>query len=84
MSVQSDGAGVRTEFTFGVFGGDSALDGDSTWLNVFLFEVDFFEGGSAGDADLGLDDVDAGDFFGDGVFHLCCVWGVRERSGMET
>ena len=36
-------------------------------LNVFLVVAQFLTGG---DADLLLDDVDPGDFFGDGVFDL--------------
>jgi hypothetical protein len=44
----------------GVLGVDAALDGMAAQFDIALAEPELFAGG---DADLGLDDVDAGDQF---------------------
>ena len=57
----------------GIFGGDTALDGVAPSGDVRLtLNVDFvgIEGIAFGDEDLSLDNIDAGDQLGDGMFHL--------------
>eukprot|EP00962_Isochrysis_galbana_P057783 scaffold30340_cov112-Isochrysis_galbana.AAC.1 len=65
VPVYRQGARVRGEVALRVLGGDPALDGDATGRDAVLHEPDVFQGGAGGDAHLGLDQVDAGDFFGD-------------------
>ena len=40
---------------------------------MVLSQAELLEGGASGDLDLGGDDVDAGDFLGDGVLDLAVI-----------
>ncbi len=59
--------GEGAKFRCGVFGVDAALDGVADLRDVFLLEAQLFAGG---DADLFLDQIDAGDLLGDGMLDL--------------
>ena len=78
MSIEGNDPSVGREVPFGIFRGDATLDGDAARFDVLLLQTDFFEGGTTGNADLGLYDVDSRDFFGDGVFNLypCRLYGM--------
>src|SRR5471032_512989 len=65
--VTGDLAEAGQEVVLRVFGVDTKLQRETTVLDVFLFHR---QRQARGDADLLTHDVDAGDFFGDGVFHL--------------
>src|SRR5476651_89195 len=65
--VTGDLAEARQEVVFRVFGVDPELQRETAMLDVFLFHRKRQAGR---DADLLTHNVDAGDFFGDGVFHL--------------
>ena len=70
MGANSHLSGVRSEAIGGVFCGDTALEGKATSGDVVLGEAKLLEGRTCGDLDLGSDDVNAGDLFGDGVLDL--------------
>lgn len=53
-----------------VFGGNTALDSETTSGDAVLGKAKLCEGCTSSDLDLGCDDVDAGDFFGNGVLDL--------------
>ncbi len=65
--VAGDLAEAGQEVVLRVFSVDPELQGETTVLDVFLLDRQWQAGR---DADLLAHDVDAGDFFGDGVFHL--------------
>ena len=72
-AIDIDLAGIGHKVKLGIFGGDTALDGVAPSGDVRLtLNVDFvgIEGIAFGDEDLSLDDIDAGDQLGDGMFHL--------------
>lgn len=69
-SVDFDLARVGLEAGGGVFGGDSALNGKSSSVNVVLGEAELSEGDTCGNLDLSRDNVDARDLFGDCVLDL--------------
>ena len=58
---------------------DAGLDGEAAGRgDRGLVEADIGERFAAGDAELGLDKIDTGDFFGDGVFDLETGVGLDE------
>jgi hypothetical protein len=59
--VHLDLAGIRLEACGGVFGGDTALDGETTTSDGFLGESEGGESRTSRNLDLGGDEVDAGD-----------------------
>ncbi|VXA92726.1 conserved hypothetical protein [Pseudomonas sp. 8O] len=65
--VTGDLAERGQEVVLRVLGIDAELQGISTVDDVFLLDRQWL---AAGDADLLADDIDAGDFLGDGVLHL--------------
>ena len=72
-AVHADLAVIGREIVFRVFGGDAALQGMAAQADVFLERdegVIVAHGCAFGDADLRLDDVHAGHYFGDGVLDL--------------
>ena len=60
-------AGRGKEVVFGVFGVDAAFDSMSADGDIFLTEGQLFAGGNA---QLEMDEIEAGDQFGDGMLHL--------------
>src|SRR3546814_11451719 len=76
-AIREQATVVRREAVFRIFGGDAALQRVTIEAHLILRRQ---RGGGAisgvadepafGDADLGLDDVDAGDLFGNRVFDL--------------
>lgn len=54
----------------GVLGGDAALDGKTAGRDAILRQAELSKGGAGRDLDLGRDDVDSSNFFGDGVLDL--------------
>ncbi len=65
--VTGDLAEAGQEVVTRLLGVDAELQGEAAILDVFLLDR---ERQTGGDADLLADDVDAGDFLGDGVLHL--------------
>ena len=62
-----DAAGLRQKIRIRIFGVDAAFDGMAFDVDVFLPVAEHAPGG---DAQLLLEDVDAGDSLGDGVLDL--------------
>ena len=72
-AIGGDTAIVRNEVVLRVLGGDAALEGVAVEADLALpgnARILLADGGALGDADLRLDDVDAGHFLGDGVLDL--------------
>jgi hypothetical protein len=72
-AIGVDAAIIRGEAVLRVLGGDAALEGVAIEADVLLpghEGVIVAEARALGDGDLRLDDIDAGDQFGDGVFDL--------------
>ena len=73
IAVGNDGSIIGFEAIGGIFGGDTALDGVAFATNIFLF-INTNGGVGQGDAlrylNLGTNNIDACNFFGDGMFHL--------------
>ena len=69
-AVAGDLADVGPEAVGGVLGGDPALQRSALELDGLLREAQVSEGLAGGDAQLRLDEVDVGDFLGDGVLDL--------------
>lgn len=69
-TVGGQGAGIWTEAVIRVFGGNAALQRKAIELDVFLAQVQVFQGRASGDLHLGLYDIDTGDLFGHGVLYL--------------
>ncbi len=69
-TVAGDLADVGPEAVGRVLGGDAALQGCALELDRLLREAEVREGLPGGDAQLRLDEVDVGDFLGDGVLDL--------------
>jgi hypothetical protein len=53
-----------------VLGGDTALNGETTSGDTILGEAKLCEGRTSCDLNLGCDDINACDFFGNGVLDL--------------
>jgi hypothetical protein len=53
-----------------ILGGDTALDGETTSGDAILGKAKLCEGRTSCDLDLGCDDINTGDFLGDGVLDL--------------
>ena len=69
-SVGHDAPGVGPEVVGGVLGGHAALHGEAAHADAVLGQPQIVERGTGGDAQLRLDEVDVGDFFGHRVLHL--------------
>ena len=73
-AVMDDAPIIGNEAVGGVFGGDAALKCEADDDDVGLASPRPISGSASfepcGDEDLCFDDIDAGDFFGDGVFDL--------------
>ena len=73
-AIGGDAAVVGDEVLFGILGGDAALEGMAVEPDLALSRhagaLILADRGAVGDADLGLDDVDAGHLLGDGVLDL--------------
>ncbi len=71
-AIGGDAAIIGDEVVLRVFGGDAALQGMAAQLHIGLAgnAGGFGQGLALGDLDLGLNDVDAGHFLGDGMFDL--------------
>lgn len=69
-AVDFDLSSVGLEACSGILGGDTALNGESTTVDRLLSETELSEGDTAGDLDLGGDNVDTGDLFSDRVLDL--------------
>lgn len=69
-TVHFDLSSVGLETSCGVFSGDTALDGETSAVDVLLSQAELLEGDTRSDLDLGSDNVDTGDLFGDGVLDL--------------
>ena len=67
LVIHFDTTGAGAEIIEGIFGIDAALDGVALHHDVALGE---FEGFAHGDLDLGANEIDTGDFFGDRMFDL--------------
>src|SRR5699024_86853 len=65
--VTADATEARQEVVLRILGVDAKLRREPAVADVLLPELERLAGG---DAKLRLDDVDARDFLGDGVFHL--------------
>jgi hypothetical protein len=85
-------ASIRSKALRGVLGRDTALEGEASCRDVVLGKTELLERGASSDLDLGGDDIDAGDFFGDGVLDLAAIllagvhlmrsrWGSWDVSG---
>src|SRR5205823_3971997 len=68
--VRTDDSGVRAEAVGRVFRGDPALQRRATQVDLVLREPEIGEGLAGRDAQLGLHQVDVGDFLGDRVLDL--------------
>lgn len=69
-SVDLDLAGVRTELLSRVFCGDTALDGKATGGNAILGQSKLGKSGAGSNLDLSGNNINAGNFFSDGVLNL--------------
>mmetsp|Transcript_20220 Transcript_20220/g.42352 ORF Transcript_20220/g.42352 Transcript_20220/m.42352 type:complete len:275 (-) Transcript_20220:965-1789(-) len=70
MTVQGQGSGIGGKITFRVFRRDTALNGHSPRMNVFLHQSSFFQRGTRRNLDLRLDQIHTRHFFRDGMFDL--------------
>ena len=68
--VCGDAAGVGAELVGRVFGGDAALQRRTPQRDRFLGQPEIGQGFAGGDAQLGLHQIDVGDFFGYRMLHL--------------
>lgn len=69
-SENTDSSSIWLEPFFRVFGCNSTLNSISTRIDPLLLDAQFLEGCTSSNQDLGLDDIDSGGFFRDGVFDL--------------
>ena len=69
-AVDLDLSRVGREAIGRILGGDTALEGKAAGGDVILCEAELLERGSGGNLDLSGNDVDAGNFFGDGMLDL--------------
>ncbi len=65
--IAGDGAGTRKEVVFRIFGINAAFESGAGPANVLLTKSERLPGGNA---NLPVDEIDAGDPFGNGVFDL--------------
>jgi hypothetical protein len=63
-------AGIWCKALGGIFCGNTALEGKATCGDVVLGQTKLFEGSTSSNLDLCGDDIDTGDFLGDGVLDL--------------
>src|SRR5690606_9844607 len=68
--VGTDDTHVGTEFVGRVLGGDPALQRRPAQVDLLLAQPEVVQRLPGGDTQLGLHQVDVGDFFGDGVLDL--------------
>jgi hypothetical protein len=69
-TVHLDFASVWGEAIRWVLSCDTALEGETARRDVVLGQSELLERRTGGDLDLGSDNVDAGNFFGDGMLDL--------------
>lgn len=69
-TVDLDLTGVRGEALGRILGGDTALDGETTSRDALLRQAQLLERGTGSNLDLGGDDINTRDLFGDGVLDL--------------
>lgn len=69
-AIYFDLASVWAKAIGGVFGGDTALNSETACRDAVLGEAELLERGTSCNLNLCCDNVDAGDFFGDGVLDL--------------
>jgi hypothetical protein len=69
-SVDFDFTSIRLEPVSSILGRDSTLNGETSSVNVFLGKTELFKGDTSSNLDLGSDDIDTSDFFGDSVLDL--------------
>lgn len=84
QSDAPDGAGIGTEALRRDLGGDATLDGAAPWLDLVLFQPQLLQRGPLGDAQLSADQVDPGDFLGDGMLDLAGSGEQIETGGPRT
>lgn len=61
---------IGREALGGVFGGDTALDGETTDGDTVLGQAELLEGSTCGNLNLSCDNIDAGNLLSDGVLDL--------------
>lgn len=69
-AVDFDLSRVWRETLGRIFGGDTTLHSETTSGNAVLGEAQLCERCTGSDLDLGCDDIDASDFFGDSMLDL--------------
>lgn len=69
-SVHLDLSGIGLELLGRVLGGDTALDGETTSGDAVLGQAKLGEGGTSRNLNLSGNDINAGNFFGNGVLDL--------------
>ncbi len=69
-SVDLNLAGIGLKLLGRVFGGDTALNSETTSRDAVLGQAELSKGSASSDLDLSGNDVDAGNFFGNGVLDL--------------
>lgn len=69
-TVYLDLSGVRREALSRIFGGDTALEGKTTSRDVILSQTKLLKGSACGNLDLCGNNIDASDFFSNGVLNL--------------
>jgi len=69
-SVDLDLSGIGLESLSGIFGGDSALDGETSSGDGLLGEAKLLEGSTGGNLDLGGNNIDSGNLLRNCVFDL--------------
>jgi hypothetical protein len=69
-SVNFDLTSIGLESLSGVFSRDSTLDGETSSVDMLLGKTELFEGDTSSNLDLGSNDIDTGNFLGNGVLDL--------------
>ena len=70
LTVGDDAAGVGSEVVGRILGGDTALQREAAGRERALIDAEVGQVLASRDPELGLDEVDVGDFLGDGVLDL--------------
>lgn len=73
-SVNFDLASVRCETLGWIFGGDSTLYGKTSDGDFVFCQTKLLKGRTSSNLDLSSDNVDARDFFGNGMFDLAALF----------
>jgi hypothetical protein len=69
-AVHLDLSGVRSEALGGIFGSDTALNGETAGGNAVLRQSELGKRRTSSNLNLSSNNIDAGDFLGDGVLDL--------------